>query len=95
MKIEKPQCNFRNCKYHQDGNCFNASKYENCTLTDLHQYIAKLTVDFDNAKADTARKMQERINAHFDSDSDYFRSSHGYIRNVVDQIAKEIAEGKT
>ena len=40
--------------------------------------------------ADTVRKMQERINAHFDSDSDYFRSSHGYIRDVVDQIAKEM-----
>ena len=44
------------------------------------------------AKADTVRKMQERINAHFDSDSDYFRSSHGYIRDVVDQIAKEMLE---
>ena len=47
------------------------------------------------AKADTVRKMQERINAHFDSDSDYFRSSHGYIRNVVDQIAKEMLKGET
>ncbi len=45
-------------------------------------------------KADTVRKMQKRINAHFDSDSDYFRSSHGYIRDVVDQIAKEMLEGE-
>lgn len=46
------------------------------------------------ARADTVRKMQERINAHFDSDSDYFRSSHGYIRSVVDQIATEMLEDK-
>lgn len=43
--------------------------------------------------ADTVRKMQERINAHFDSDSVYFRNSHGYVRSVVDQIAKEMLEG--
>ena len=52
-------------------------------------------IKVDAIRADTVRKMQERINAHFDSDSDYFRSSHGYIRNVVDQIAKEMLKGET
>lgn len=43
-------------------------------------------------KADTVRKMQERINAHFDSDSAYLRNTNGYIRKIVDQIAKEMLE---
>ena len=52
MLIEKPRCNFKNCKYCFDGNCWSADKYENCTLTDLHSEIAKLTVDLDNAKTE-------------------------------------------
>ena len=47
---------------------------------------------YKQGKIDTLRKMQEKLKAHFDSDSDYFRSSHGYIRSVVDQIAKEMEE---
>ena len=50
MLIEKPRCNFNNCRYCFDGNCYSADKYENCKLTDLHYQIAKLTVDLDNAK---------------------------------------------
>ena len=59
-----------------------------------HQAEEMLANGMSVVKADTVRKMQERLNAHFDSDSDYFRSSHGYIRSVVDQIAKEMLEGK-
>ena len=50
MLMEKPQCNFQNCRYCFDGNCRSAEKYENCKLTDLHCEIARLTVDLDNAK---------------------------------------------
>ena len=57
MLIEKPRCNFKKCKYCFDGNCFSADKYENCTLTDLHSEIAKLTVDLDNAKTEVAREI--------------------------------------
>lgn len=89
MLIEKPRCNFKNCRYCFDGNCRDASKYENCTLTDLHSEIARLRVDLDNATADTVRKMQELIAEH---------ATNGYPRkvrlDVVDQIAKEMLEDK-
>ena len=47
----------------------------------------------ETVKADTVRKMQERIYAFFDCENDYQRCSHGYIRYAVDQIAKEMLEG--
>ncbi len=61
MLIEKPRCNFKNCRYCFDGNCYSADKYENCTVTDLHSEIAKLTVDLDNAKSEVAREIFEEI----------------------------------
>ena len=61
MLMEKPQCNFKNCRYCFDGNCFSADKYENCELTDLHCEIAKLRVDLDNAKTEVAREIFEEI----------------------------------
>lgn len=61
MLIEKPRCNFKNCRYCFDGNCYSAAKYENCKVTDLHCEIAKLTVDLDNAKAEVAREIFEEI----------------------------------
>ena len=91
MRMEKPMCNFQNCKYHQDGNCANASRYENCTLTDLHSEIAKLRVDLDNAKADTVRKMQEELKKTF---SALCKGKMGDLYRIIDQIAKEMLEGK-
>ena len=61
MLIEKPRCNFKNCRYCFDGNCYSADKYENCKVTDLHSEIAKLTVDLDNAKAEVAREIFAEI----------------------------------
>ncbi len=57
MLIDKPRCNFKNCRYCFDGNCISADKYENCQLTDLHSEIAKLTVDLDNAKREVTREI--------------------------------------
>lgn len=57
MLIDKPQCNFKNCRFYFDGNCRSADIYENCKLTYLHSEIAKLTVDLDNAKAEAAREL--------------------------------------
>lgn len=65
MLMEKPQCNFKNCRYCFDGNCFSADKYENCELTDLHCEIAKLRVDLDNAKTEVAREIFELIEKYF------------------------------
>lgn len=61
MLIDKPQCNFKNCRFYFDGNCRSADIYENCKLTYLHSEIAKLTVDLDNAKAEAAREIFEEI----------------------------------
>lgn len=66
MLIEKPRCNFKNCRYCFDGICFSADKYENCKVTDLHSEIAKLTVDLDNAKAEVAREIFEEIEKEID-----------------------------
>lgn len=60
MLMEKPQCNFQNCRYCFDGNCYSADKYENCKLTDLHCEIARLTVDLDNAKSEWI-SVEERL----------------------------------
>lgn len=60
MLIDKPRCNFKNCRYCFDGNCISADKYENCQLTDLHCEIAKLTVDLDNAKSEWI-SVEERL----------------------------------
>lgn len=122
MRIDKPMCNFINCKYHQDGNCVNASRYENCTLTDLHSEIARLRVEIDNAKADiakeftcvfgtphkvsdcpindeiakakadTVRKMQERLNEHFSCHDGVWYGAVVY--DEIDEIAKEMSEGE-
>ena len=92
MLIDKPQCNFKNCRYCFDGNCVNASRYENCTMTDLHSEIARLRVDLDNAKTDTVRKMQEKFNEKVAkllvSPSIQYQASA-----FIDQIAKEMLEG--
>lgn len=81
MLIEKPRCNFKNCRYCFDGNCYSADKYENCKVTDLHGEIAKLTVDLDNAKSEVARRIFEEIDAlfvRFYDDPSYSSGELGY-----------------
>ena len=61
--------------------------------------LAEITpIAFDNkineAKTETVLKMQEWLNAHFDSNCAYFRISHDYIRRDIDKIAKEMLEDK-
>ena len=82
MLIEKPMCNFKNCRYCFDGNCRDASKYENCTLTDLHSEIARLRVELDNAKADTVLKMHSMLCEG--------RVSNDTVVIVANQIANEL-----
>ena len=87
MLIEKPRCCFKNCRYCFDGNCYSADKYENCTLTDLHYEIAKLTVDRDNAKSEVDR-LQEEANRY----KRYF-FHHDYdemIAEVLDKLDRFI-----
>ena len=87
MLIDKPRCNFKNCRYCFDSNCYSADKYENCKLTDLGHEIAKLTVDLDNAKRDVAREIFEKL--------------HGLlvmrvgITQALAELKKEYTDGET
>lgn len=61
MLIDKPQCNFKNCRFYFDGNCRSADIYENCKLTNLHYEIAKLRANLDNAKTEGEWIEQVRV----------------------------------
>lgn len=45
------------------------------------------------AKADTVRKMQERLNKHFCHDPAFLGVEQRMIMDVIDQIAEEMLEG--
>ena len=97
MLIDKPQCNFKNCRYCFDGNCVNASRYENCTMTDLHSEIARLRVDLDNVKADTVRKMQTKLYEDFLKIAKCQTAGEPNMKSqevfaILEQIAKEMPE---
>ena len=47
---------------------------------------------YEAAKADTVRKMQERLHVAFRSDDGSIRNPDCYIRYVLDQTAKELLE---
>lgn len=40
MRIDLPQCGFKNCKFQSDGNCLHKSEYDRCT----HQRMSN-TID--------------------------------------------------
>ena len=54
--------------------------------------INELTEEKERLKADTVRKMQERLKDVFCSDSENIRNTDGYIRYVIDKTAKEMLE---
>lgn len=90
MLIDKPRCNFKNCKYCFDGNCISADKYENCQLTDLHSEIAKLTVDLDNAKSKVVRDILD------DAIRAVYEKTDMKIYNTIDRkpLGDHVAYGK-
>ena len=105
MLIEKPQCNFQNCRYCFDGNCRSADKYENCTLTDLHCEIAKFTVDLDNSKSEverftinmnayglTAKRLAEENEVLKAELSRYTENVKQMCENAKQEVAREIFE---
>ena len=56
------------------------------------EFELALTYDcLEDAKADTVRKMQERWHEQFHDRAAYTRS---YVHDTIDQIAKEMLEGK-
>lgn len=94
MLIDKPLCNFKNCRYCFDGNCTSADKYENCKLTDLGYEIAKLNVDLDNAKSEVAREIFEEINAFKkEYSSGNIDGNELYVRLYL--LEKKYTEGET
>lgn len=73
-------------------------KYRNKELTAFNRRWAKecaeLQEECDQIKADTVRKMQERLDKHFCHDPAFLGVEQRLIMDVIDQIAKEMLEGE-
>ena len=57
-----------------------------------HEGITQMEVD--EAKVDTVKKMQERLDKHFCHDNAFLGVEQRLIMDVIDQIAKEMLEGQ-
>ena len=57
--------------------------------------IARVELDVKECRADTVRKMQERLTSFFANDDnlEYIEVDAKYINEQIDQIAKDILEG--
>lgn len=70
---------------------------EHKRLTDENEKIGienfELICELSRIKADTVRKMQERLHARFGTDSNRVYSNYN-IHRYIDQIAKEMVEGE-
>lgn len=61
-------------------------------IEELETSCTELTQNLHACKADTVRKMQEKLKTVFDSESKFVTQTHGNIRYIVDEIAKGILE---
>ena len=61
-------------------------------IDNLQRSLEYLNEETERVRADTVRKMQERLQIAFRSDDGSIREPHCYIRYIVDQIAQEILE---
>ena len=59
---------------------------------ELSRYTENIVQMAKQDRADTVRKMQERLKAHFDTYTDEDEETALYMRNLIDQIAKEMLE---
>ena len=55
--------------------------------------LEHLTKENERLRADTVRKMQERLDKHFCHDPAFLGVEQRLIMDVIDQIAKEMVEG--
>ena len=92
MLIDKPRCNFKNCRFYFDGNCRSADIYENCKLTDLHSEIAKLTVDLDNAKSEVVEWVSKCRDWHEVGElkSQRILELEAELSKAKDEVARDI-----
>ena len=37
MRIDLPKCDFKNCKYYQDGNCIKQTEYDRCKYREFRE----------------------------------------------------------
>ena len=82
------------------GNCYaNLAGYALALIREQDERIAAFVIMLNKAyefckkaKADTVRKMQERLHENFRDSAAYTRS---YIHDGIDQIAKEMLEDNT
>ncbi len=84
MRIDLPQCNFKNCRYSFDGNCTNRDKYNYC--------------DYRFAKINAIKEFAENIKAKINVDLACGADSAVYLEDTlpkdIDNIVKEM-EGKS
>ena len=61
-------------------------------IDELMEDVARLSILNLEIEKETVRKMQNRLNTVFYSESKYMTQTHGYIRYIVDEISKEMLE---
>jgi len=66
MRIDLPQCNFKNCRYNFDGNCTNRDKYNYCDyrfakINAIKEFAMRLKEEFFDYKTDVTPSYIERI----------------------------------
>ena len=74
------------CTTLQCEHCREKQKYQNVAKVNISKLIAE-------AKADTVRKMQERLKEHLEK-PEFPWDSFTVAEEVIDQIAKEMLEGE-
>lgn len=45
MRIDLPQCGFKNCRFNSDGNCRRRSEYERCDHAHAIMMLERLIMD--------------------------------------------------
>ena len=78
MRIDFPQCNFKNCRYSFDGNCTNRDKYKCC--------------DYRFAKVNAVKEFTERLKREIDTISYETGFEYQEAIDVIDGLTKEMME---
>ena len=77
MRIDLPQCNFRNCKYQFDGNCTDRLMYERCEFNRM-----KDRLQIDPSGSDKIDELEE-------AEGYVHPERHGYWIPIFENTADE------
>lgn len=59
MRIDLPQCNFKNCRYSADGNCTNKARKELCEFDKYKSLLEKSAEEIENCYGRETELTQE------------------------------------